>query len=208
MSVAKLREIGIFPDALICRVDRPLGDFGPSIRKKLSMFCNVEENAVIEEADVKHSIYELPSELKKEGLDSLVLNRLGLNRRSGDHSRWEEIVRRIKSPKSSVRVAVVGKYMEIQDAYKSVFEALAHAAIAHDAKLELVKVDSEDIEAEGAEKILAGVDGIVVPGGFGNRGSRESSPRPSTHAKIKSPTSGSVWGSKSPRLSSREMSWG
>lgn len=167
MSVAKLREIGIMPDMLICRCDRPLEE---GIKNKLSLFCNVDPKAVVEEVDVKDSIYEVPLALKKEGLDTLVLKRLGLGPIAAHHSRWEEIVRRIKNPKYSIKVAVVGKYMELQDAYKSVFESLAHAAIAHDARVQIIKVDAEEIESRGAEAILKGMDGILVPGGFGSRG--------------------------------------
>ncbi len=166
-SVAKLREIGILPDVLICRCDRPLD---ASAKQKLALFCNVDENAVIEEVDVKHSIYEVPLMLKNEGLDTIVRKRLGLPFADLPRSRWEEIVRRIKNPKNAVRIAVVGKYMEVQDAYKSVFEALAHAAIAHDSKLEIVKIDAEEIEKQGAAALLKNLDGLIVPGGFGNRG--------------------------------------
>lgn len=172
MSVAKLREIGIFPDAVICRMDSPMGEPGDAIKRKIGLFCNVDPKAVIEEPDVDDSIYELPLNLQREGLDKLVLKRLGLTRRARKASQmsWEEIVRRIKQPKNAVRIAVVGKYMELQDAYKSVFEAISHAAIECDSALEIVKVDSEDIEAKGVKKVLGDVDGIVVPGGFGNRG--------------------------------------
>jgi CTP synthase len=169
MSVAKLREIGIQPDALICRVEKPMMTEG--IRQKLSMFCNVEAKAVIEEADVQRSIYELPHLLHREGMDRLLLRRLGLP--EGDapvRSRWSDIVERIYHPTQRLKVAVVGKYMEIQDAYKSVFEALHHAAISHSAGLEILKVDAEQIERDGAQVHLAGVDGILVPGGFGARG--------------------------------------
>jgi CTP synthase len=167
MSVAKLREIGISPDALVCRVDHPIEE---SVKDKLALFCNVDKKAIIEEIDVKDSIYEVPLMLRKEGLDAIILKRLGLKVSARRKSPWEEVVRRIKNPKYSIRVGVVGKYMEIQDAYKSVFEALQHGAIAHDAKLELVKIDAEAIEKDGATKWLKGCNAVVVPGGFGNRG--------------------------------------
>lgn len=167
-SVAKLREIGIHPDILVCRSERALED---GIKRKLSQFCNIRPENVIEAVDVPDfSIYEVPQMLKKEGLELAALRTLQLEARPPKHSRWEEIVRRIKTPKTKLRVAVVGKYLGVQDAYKSVFEALAHAAIAQDAKLEIVKVDSEEVEKKGAEAFLANVDAILVPGGFGSRG--------------------------------------
>jgi CTP synthase len=166
-SVAKLREIGIMPDALICRVEQPIQE---GVKQKLSLFCNVPLNAVIEEIDVQDSIYEVPLMLRKEGLDEIVLKRLGLPSAHPQKSHWEEIVRRIKTPKNKIRVAVVGKYMEVQDAYKSVFEALHHAAIAHDARLDLFKIDAEMVEVKGAAALLNDMDAILVPGGFGNRG--------------------------------------
>lgn len=167
-SVAKLREIGIHPDILVCRSERPLED---GIKRKLSQFCNIRPENVIEAVDAPDfSIYEVPQMLKKEGLELAALRTLQLEARPPKHSRWEEIVRRIKTPKTKLRVAVVGKYLGVQDAYKSVFEALAHAAIAQDAKLEIVKVDSEEVEKKGAEAFLANVDAILVPGGFGSRG--------------------------------------
>ena len=116
------------------------------------------------------SIYELPLMLKNQGLDRFVLQRLGLTAPAPSASRWVEIVRRIKNPKTSLRVAVVGKYMEVNDAYKSVYEALAHAAIAHDARLQICKVDAEELEHRHADELLSGMDAILVPGGFGSRG--------------------------------------
>ncbi len=166
-SVAKLREIGVMPDVLVCRTDRPMGE---GVKQKLSLFCNVPKSAVIEEMDVQDSIYEVPLMLKNEGLDAAVLKRLNMKASAPAGSRWEEIVRRIKNPKAKIKVAVVGKYMEVQDAYKSVFEALTHAAIAHDAQLELYKIDAEELERRGASEMLAGIDAILVPGGFGSRG--------------------------------------
>lgn len=167
-SVAKLREIGIQPDILVCRSEHSLED---GIKKKLALFCNIRAENVIEAVDVPDfSIYEVPMLLKKEGLDAAAMRTLQLNNAPPKASRWEEIVRRIKNPKAKIRVAVVGKYVGTQDAYKSVFEALAHAAIAHDAKLEIAKVDAEEVEKKGAAALLKDADVILVPGGFGSRG--------------------------------------
>ncbi len=166
-SVAKLREIGIQPDILVCRTEHHIT---LDMRQKLSMFCNVEVKAVIEEIDVETSIYELPLALAKEGMDQLIVEKLHLDAKPSDMSAWNDIVRKIKFPKNKTKIAVVGKYIELQDAYKSVYEALAHAGIGNDCKVEIVKVDSEEIEKQGAEKILSGVNGILIPGGFGDRG--------------------------------------
>lgn len=166
-SVAKLREIGIQPDILICRTEEPMTD---EMRQKLSLFCNVSPKAVIEEMDVESSIYELPLTLHEEHLDALVVEKLGLKTPEPDMSDWEQVVEHLKTPKHVVTIAVVGKYMELKDAYKSVFEALIHGGIANDAKVHLVYVDAEDIEKQGPQKYLKLTDGILVPGGFGDRG--------------------------------------
>lgn len=166
-SVAKLREIGIQPQILICRTEYPLDR---DIRHKLSMFCNVPMDAVIEEQDVTYSIYEVPLMLQREKLDDLVCKLLHLDLPQADMTTWKTFVDHIIAPKHSITLAVVGKYIEHQDAYKSIYEALTHAGASEDTGIEIVRIDSEDIEAEGAEKFLAGVDGILVPGGFGLRG--------------------------------------
>ena len=167
-SVAKLREIGIQPDILVCRTEEPMTE---SMRQKLSMFCNVEQKAVIEEMDVKHSIYELPLCLSEEGMDQLVVDKLGIKCPKSDMRAWTDIVRRIVSPQGGqCKVAVVGKYIDLQDAYKSIYESLAHAGIGNDCSVKVVRVDSEDIESEGAKKYLEDVDAILIPGGFGDRG--------------------------------------
>jgi CTP synthase len=166
-SVAKLREIGIQPQILVCRSEYPLDR---DLRSKLSMFCNVPIEACIEEQDVMHTIYEVPLMLQRERLDDLVCKYLHLDLPQADMAAWKFFVDRIIFPKNKLNLAVVGKYIEHQDAYKSIYEALTHAGAAEDAGIELVKVDAEDIEAEGAGKFLAGVDGILVPGGFGVRG--------------------------------------
>lgn len=166
-SVAKLREIGIQPDILVCRTEYPIT---LDMRQKLSLFCNVELRAVIEEQDVKTSIYELPLALANEGMDSLVVEKLHLNCQESDMSAWNDIVKRIKFPKYQTKIAVVGKYIDLQDAYKSIYESLAHAGIGNNCKVNIERIDSEDIEKFGAEKYLNGVDGILIPGGFGDRG--------------------------------------
>ncbi len=167
-SVAKLREIGIQPDILVCRTEQPMDD---DMRMKLSMFCNVEQRAVIEERDVEHSIYELPMMLDKEGMGELIVQKLHIDCSASDMSGWENIVRRVISPSNGeCKIAVVGKYINLQDAYKSVYESLAHAGIGNDCAVKILRVDSEEVEAKGADAILSGVDGILIPGGFGDRG--------------------------------------
>ncbi len=167
-SVAKLREIGIQPDILVCRTEQPMTD---DMRQKLSLFCNVEQKAVIEEMDVKHSIYELPIMLAEEGVDKLVVERLGIKAPESDMSAWKSIVRRLVSPSGGcVKIAVVGKYIDLQDAYKSIYESLAHAGVGNDCSVKILRIDSENVERDGAEKYLSDADGILIPGGFGDRG--------------------------------------
>jgi len=166
-SVAKLREIGIQPHILCCRCDHPMT---PEMREKLSMFCNVPAKAVIEEMDVQSSIYELPLMLQKEGLDQLVVNQLGLKARANPKNIWAEVVRRIKTPKYEVKIGVVGKYIELQDAYKSVYESLSHAGIANHARVKIVRIDAEELGTKASLTRLGKLDGILVPGGFGDRG--------------------------------------
>ncbi len=166
-SVAKLREIGIQPQILICRCEKPLSD---ELRQKLSLFCNVPVKAVIEEQDVEFSIYELPLMLRREKLDDLVVDYLKLNAPPHDSGVWQEVVRRLKYPASSVNIGVVGKYIELQDAYKSVYESLTHGGIAQDAAVKIRRIDAEDLAEPGGLEQLRQLDGIVIPGGFGDRG--------------------------------------
>ena len=166
-SVARLREIGIQPDILVCRTEQPITE---EIREKLSLFCSVSKEAVIEELDVAHSIYELPHMLKKEGLDDLVTRFLGLDAPAPKLDEWEEVVHRLLNPKHKVRIGMVGKYMDLQDSYLSVNESLVHGGIRNDCEVEVLHIDAEDIERDGAEAHLASLDGILVPGGFGDRG--------------------------------------
>jgi CTP synthase len=168
-SVAKLREIGIQPDMLVCRTEQPITR---EIREKLSLFCNVPVEAVIEEMDVESSIYELPHMLHREGTDELVVKALGLDAPEPPLDEWEEVVRRLKDPKHLLRIGMVGKYMELQDSYLSVNESLIHGGIRNDSEVKVIRIDAEDIERDGCETHLQGLDGVVVPGGFGDRGTQ------------------------------------
>lgn len=166
-SVAKLREIGIQPDILVCRAEKPISK---EMRQKLSMFCNVPVKAVIEERDVELSIYEVPLMLEREHLDELVLQHFNLAHLPQLENGWENVVRILKYPAHTVDIAVVGKYIELQDAYKSVYESLTHGGIANDCTVRIHRIDSETLDTEDNLKKLANMDGILVPGGFGGRG--------------------------------------
>ncbi|EDY81274.1 CTP synthase [Verrucomicrobiia bacterium DG1235] len=166
-SVAKMREIGIQPNILVCRTEHPID---MELREKMSLFCNVPVKAVIEEIDVDDSIYELPVMLRREKLDDLVVDMLKLDAPPAKNSIWTDIVRRLKSPSKRVTIGVVGKYIELQDAYKSVYESITHAGIANDCAVTIKRIDAESLEtAEGLEA-LKSLHGILVPGGFGDRG--------------------------------------
>ena len=165
-SVKELRAIGIQPEILLCRTDRYLP---PGIKSKIALFCDVDEEAVITAKDVD-TIYEVPLVFHREGLDEIIVKNLGLESRPIDLSRWEEVVRRVKAPRATTRIAVVGKYIDLKDSYKSLSEALAHGGIANEAKVDVVWVDAEHIERDGAAAHFSGVDGVLVPGGFGDRG--------------------------------------
>ncbi len=166
-SVKVMREIGIQPDILLCRTKQMLTK---STKEKIAMFTNVPVEAVISVIDVS-CIYELPLHLHSEGLDDLVAERLNIWSRAPDLSAWQRIVDRFTKPsKGAVKIGVVGKYVHLKDAYKSLNEALMHGGIANDVRVELEYIDSEDVEREGAEKLLGGVDALLVPGGFGDRG--------------------------------------
>src|SRR5580700_10376625 len=166
-SVAKLREIGIMPHALVCRCERPLDK---ELRQKISMFCNVPLEAVIEEKDVDHSIYEVPLMLQRERMDDLICRLLRLTTPAPNMTHWQEILRKLIAPQHRVRIGVVGKYIELQDAYKSVYEANIHGGVANDCGVEIIKVDAEELERSGPDKVLSGLGGVLVPGGFGERG--------------------------------------
>ncbi len=165
-STAKLREIGIQPDILVCRAERPITQ---EMREKMSLYCNVPVNAVIDCQDVKHSIYELPLTLAEEHFDEVVIRRLGLEAHPCDLSVWEDVIRRLKHPETHVKIGVVGKYIVLQDAYKSVYESIIHGGIANHCGIEIRRIDSSDLES-GDLSPLEGLDGILVPGGFGDRG--------------------------------------
>jgi CTP synthase len=166
-SVGALRQIGIQPDLLICRTEHPIST---DDKEKIALFCNVEPKAVIEERDKQFSIYEVPLSLVNHGLDEILVKRLHLKASPVDLTAWRDMVERIMHPKHEVRIAVVGKYMKHRDAYKSVYESLDHAGIANRTRVLVVRVEAEQVEGRGAEALLGGVDGILVPGGFGMRG--------------------------------------
>lgn len=165
-SVKELRAIGIQPDLLLCRTDRLIP---PEAKKKIAIHCNLEGDAVINAMDAE-SIYEVPLALSAEGLDQQIISKLKLPSRERNLELWKDIVRKLKEPRNEVSIAIVGKYVGLKDSYKSLMEALVHGGIANDAKVELLWVDSEEIEVHGPDKFLSEVDGILVPGGFGYRG--------------------------------------
>jgi CTP synthase len=167
-SVKELLSIGIQPDILLCRTDRFLSK---EIKSKIALFCNVEEEAVITAKDVA-SIYEVPLVFSHEGVDKLAMRYLRLEAKEGDLSKWEDIVHRVYNPKATVTIGIVGKYVEYEDSYKSLKEALVHGALAHSLKLDVNWVEAEGLEAgqRACEEQLADYDGILVPGGFGKRG--------------------------------------
>lgn len=167
-SVAKLREIGIQPDIIICRTE---ADLDEDNRKKIAMFCNVERKNVVAFRDVAHTIYECPLDLRRDKIDRLVVDKLGLGYTPTPALEdWEHFVQRVIHPKHKVTIAVAGKYIELQDAYKSIYESLIHAGAHHDTKVQIVRVDTEAVEDHGAKAVIGEVDGILVPGGFGDRG--------------------------------------
>ncbi|MGE4265998.1 MAG: CTP synthase [Deferribacterales bacterium] len=166
-SVKALREIGIQPDILVCRSEYPLDD---SIRSKIGLFCNVSKEYVINAIDVS-TIYESPLSMRKEGIDRLVLKKFKMEERESDTSSWEDIVHRIKQPDDEVTIGLVGKYIDLKDAYISINESLIHGGIANKLKVNVKRIDAEKLE-NGAkpDAFLADVDGILIPGGFGERG--------------------------------------
>ena len=166
-SVMKLREIGIQPDILICRTELPMTD---EMKAKLSLFCNVSRGRVVEELDVPTSIYELPQMLAEQGLDKLTLDCLELPHGDLKLDRYHALLDRIRNPKTHVEVALVGKYIELGDAYKSVSESLAHGGFHSQAKVRIRRVDSASLTPDNIGEALGGVSGVVVPGGFGKRG--------------------------------------
>ena len=165
-SVKALREIGIQPDILLCRTDRLLSQ---EIKSKIALFCNVDRDAVITAPDVE-SIYEVPLIFHQEGLDNRIVDRPNIWTGKPNLRGWQRISNRIRNPKKSTTIAIVGKYSHLKDSYKSLHEALIHGGIANDCKVNLLYVDSEDVEKQGPNALLDGMNGILVPGGFGTRG--------------------------------------
>ncbi|MGD0897669.1 MAG: CTP synthase, partial [Thermoguttaceae bacterium] len=165
-SVGLLRQIGVQPDVLICRTVRSLG---LDARKKIALFCNVPVEAVIEEKDKDFSVYEVPMSLVENGLDELIVKKLSLPAGELKLDKWHDLLHRLRNPEHEVSIAVVGKYAEHRDAYKSIHEALDHAGVANLAQVRIQRIHSELVEREGPERLLAGVDGLLVPGGFGER---------------------------------------
>jgi CTP synthase len=165
-SVKQLQSIGIQPNIILCRSEILIPK---EMKRKIALYCNVEENAVITAQDVE-TIYEVPLKLHEEGLDDRIIEMLELPALKKDLKKWEAIVERVKHPSKNVTIALVGKYIDLKESYKSLCEALTHGGIANDAKVSLCWVDSEEIEAKGAAEMLKGMDGILVPGGFGIRG--------------------------------------
>lgn len=167
-SIQVLREIGIFADIIICRCEMSLSE---EVKDKLSLYCNVSRNAVIEEVDVEFSIYEVPLKLHEQNIDSMICEMLQLPNKTANLKDWEKILETLRHPKGTITVGVIGKYVQHQDAYKSVFEALHHGAISLGYKLEIKRYEADKLMEEGKlEKIIAGCDGYLVPGGFGERG--------------------------------------
>ncbi|HPN56884.1 MAG TPA: CTP synthase, partial [Candidatus Omnitrophota bacterium] len=167
-SVGRLREIGIQPDILLCRTEKHINK---EQKDKIALFCNIDKESVIEAGDVKH-IYEVPLSFKRQGLDDLILKKLNIKAADNDLKDWNmNVVQRLRNPSHEVKISVVGKYISLPDAYKSIYEALVHGGIANDTKVVINKVDSEDLEKEkDLRKYLGDSHGILIPGGFGNRG--------------------------------------
>ncbi|MCE5231420.1 CTP synthase [bacterium] len=165
-SVRALREIGIQPDILLCRTERPIGEAN---RHKIAMFCNVANEMVFEAADAD-DIYRIPLMYAEQGIDQAIVKRLGLARSEARIDEWKGLMDRVDAIKDKIRIGVVGKYIDLQDAYKSIYEALRHGAIANNVQLQIARIDSEDLTPENVEESLQGLDGILIPGGFGTRG--------------------------------------
>lgn len=167
-SVQKLQQAGIFPDMIFCRCEMPLS---PDIKSKISLFCNVPVKSVIDVIDVKKTIYEVPLHLREAGLDTSISELLGLSKRKANLTKWEAMIDAFVAPKKVVTIGFVGKYLQVRDAYKSVYEALHHGGIANKVKVEILGIDSGEIKdfADFGKKVAA-CDGVLVPGGFGERG--------------------------------------
>jgi len=165
-SVKELRSIGIQPNVIVCRTEYPMGD---DLKRKIAQFCDVDQKAVIECRDASN-LYEIPLNLRKEGLDDIVVSHLKLDAPAPDMTEWENLVRRIHSITGSVEIAIVGKYVALHDAYLSIVEALGHAGIDAEREVKIRWVNAEDVTSENVDELLRGVHGVLVPGGFGDRG--------------------------------------
>lgn len=166
-SVGQLREIGIQADVLVVRTERPLEQEHVD---KIALFCNLEKRAVIVEVDTEYSIYEVPLGLAEDGLDKLVIDKLGLKSGRLDLGEWQGLMQRIRNPEHEVTIAVVGKYIEHRDAYKSIYESLDHAGFENSTRVLFKRIEAEEFEKKDPDSLLRGVDGVLVPGGFGSRG--------------------------------------
>lgn len=167
-SVQVLREIGIIPDIILCRCENPLPQ---SLKDKISLFCSVEKNVVIDEPDVKSTIYEVPLQLKQEKIDEKICSLLKIPLRASHTETWENILEKIKNARQKITIGIVGKYVQHQDAYKSVFEALTHGSLDANVSLTILSIDSEELkDKKDANAFVKSCDGILVPGGFGERG--------------------------------------
>ena len=166
-SVKQLQTFGIQPDVLVCRVTDPLD---PDLKEKLALFCNVKDDAIISAWDISRSIYEIPEMYRQERIDQVVLDHFKIEGTKLNFKKWANILKIIDNPKKVVRIAIVGKYISLQDAYRSVYEALMHGGIANQVEVEFVKVNPEDLEAKKDLSVFKNVHGILVPGGFGRRG--------------------------------------
>lgn len=165
-SVKELRSIGIQPNVIVCRTEHPWPD---DLKDKIALFCDVDPRAVIQNSNAS-SIYEVPLLLAEQGLDQIVVETLGLKAQKADLTEWQDLVNRINHPEKKVTIGLVGKYIALQDAYLSVAESLRHAGIYHNAEVEIKWIQAEELNRDNAEEILSSVDGILVPGGFGDRG--------------------------------------
>ncbi|MGB1071994.1 MAG: CTP synthase, partial [Planctomycetota bacterium] len=166
-SVGRLREIGILPDILVCRTEI---DVEQEVCDKLALFCNVPTESVFIEKDVETSIYELPLVLRQQQMDKRILDHFNREPGSGNMDNWIEVVESLKNPQNEVEIAVVGKYIELTDSYKSIYEALTHGGIANNSRVRFRRIQAEDLANGDPAAVLGGVDGILVPGGFGERG--------------------------------------
>lgn len=165
-SVKELRSIGIQPDIIVCRSEKPLSD---DLKSKIGLFCNIDGKSVIQNLDAEN-LYEVPLMLHNEGLDTLVCEKLNLDCQGVDNTEWTLMVERLKNLSNNVTIALVGKYVELHDAYISVVEALGHGGLANDSKVEIKWINAMDVNSDNVDELLGGVNGVLVPGGFGDRG--------------------------------------